>query len=249
MKKVMIILGPTAVGKSEVALACAKALNGEIISADSMQIYKKLNIGTAKTLKTEMQEIPHHLIDIKNFKQSYNVWEFVNDCKKLVDKIIKNNKVPILVGGTNLYINALIKNYDFANETNKKEDMYQSEFPITYSLYALNMPRDLLYEKINKRVDIMLENGLLEEIKNLKKQGLSVDLQAGKSIGYRELLQFLDGKISYENAIDKIKQHSRNYAKRQLTWLRSMENLVWLDALNKQKSINQIIENEKLNNF
>lgn len=244
MKKVIIILGPTAVGKSDVAVAVAKALNGEIISADSMQIYKELNIGTAKPSETEKQNIPHYLVDIKSFKESYNVWQFTNDCKKIIDKIIKNKKIPIIVGGTNLYIKALVDNYEFADQNNKNEEKYKNEFEFKFSLYALNMPRDLLYEKINKRVDMMLERGFADEVKTLKKMGLTTNFQSGKSIGYKELLQYLSGELSYEDAIDKIKQHTRNYAKRQLTWLRSMQNLIWLDALNKQKSINQIIENE-----
>lgn len=400
VKKVIIILGPTAVGKSEVAINCAGKLNGEIISADSMQVYKELNIGTAKNSKSEMQGISHHLIDIRHFNENYNVWEFVKDCNEKIEKILSENKMPIIVGGTNLYIKALIENYDFENkpkqatllrvelssftqdfglgllykllktlnpsqaekikpndksrilraveclilqENNKEkfnkifadllknEDeksqesllnlltkinsilqkneencqenltdykenfdeilqdnltIFQSSFtnipqdngdnfnkeitdfndnicenlatnmsdndekitPIKtydFKLYALNLPRDLLYELINKRVDKMIENGLLDEVKKLKNQGLNLEMQAGKSIGYKEFLEYLDGKTSYDFAVGKIKQHSRNYAKRQLTWLRSMKDIIWLDALNKTKAVETILKNEK----
>lgn len=373
-KTVIIILGATAVGKSEVAIKCAKKLNGEIISADSMQIYKELNIGTAKINETEMQGIPHHLINIRNFSESYNVWDFVSDCKKKIAKIHSKKKLPIIVGGTNLYIKALIENYDFENkpkqetllrvellniaegfglnklyeilkilnseqaekinlndtsrilralecvilQENNKEKIYKvidnlfknkdeklkntlinliqkitiqqqnkedfqenksqsqtsfgeisEKLTINFSclkngnfvekkevenqnndydfrLYALSLPRDLLYERINKRVDLMLKKGLLDEVKNLKNQGLNLEMQAGKSIGYKEFLKFLDDEISYDFAVEKIKQHSRNYAKRQLTWLRSMKEITWLDALNKNKAVELIVNENKI---
>lgn len=315
-KKVIVILGATAVGKSEIAIQCARKLNGEIISADSMQVYKELNIGTAKISESEMQNIPHHLIDIRHFYESYNVWEFAKNCSDKLKKILSENKVPIIVGGTNLYIKALIENYDFENpkqdtllrvelkqiaqtsglnvlyerlqkenpgkaekinpndknrilralecsilqkisdknlqgnsnlqenENDKKSTFLIKKSKYNFKLYALNLPRDLLYELINKRVDIMIKNGLLEEVKKLKNKGLSLEMQAGKSIGYKEFLEYLDGKISYDFAVEKIKQHSRNYAKRQLTWLKSMKGIIWLDALDKDKASDTIIQNE-----
>ncbi|MDD3397858.1 MAG: tRNA (adenosine(37)-N6)-dimethylallyltransferase MiaA [Clostridia bacterium] len=303
MEKIIIILGATAVGKSEIAIQCASKLNGEIISADSMQVYKELNIGTAKIKKNEMQKIPHHLINIKHFNESYNVWEFVSDCNKVIEKILSKNKVPIIVGGTNLYVKALIENYHFDNikrDNNLREKLntiaeisglnvlyemlkkqnpakakkissndkyrilralecstlqdnesenakYLNEKPrYDYKLYALNLPREKLYELINKRVDLMIGNGLFDEVKDLKNKGLNLEMQAGKSIGYREFLEYLDGKITYEYAVEKIKQHSRNYAKRQYTWLNSMENIIWLDALDKEKAVGIIIQNENL---
>ncbi|MDD4685686.1 MAG: tRNA (adenosine(37)-N6)-dimethylallyltransferase MiaA [Clostridia bacterium] len=292
MNKVLIILGPTATGKSEFARICAEKFNGEIISADSIQIYKELNIGTAKIKSSEMNNIKHHLIDIKHFYESYNVWEFVKDCNKIIKDIISQKKLPIIVGGTNLYIKALIEKYDFKDSNkdlelrekfkklaeesdsatlfnllkeinldramqinkndkyriikalenfyakDKKDDLINPEQEdYEFKLYALNLPREILYEKINQRVDIMLQNGLLDEVIYLKKQGLTSEMQAGKSIGYKELLDYLDEKITLDFAVDKIKQHSRNYAKRQLTWLRSMKNLTWLDASNSNDSI------------
>lgn len=379
-KTVIIILGATAVGKSEVAIECARKLNGEIISADSMQVYKELNIGTAKISEAEMQGIKHHLINIRNFYESYNVWEFVGDCKEKIEKIHSEKKMPIIVGGTNLYIKALIENYDFENKPKQEtllrvelsniardfgldklyeilktlspeqaekinsndtsrilralecsilqeknnENIYKiiinlfknkdeklqkellnlieknanlqhikqrfqedmsdlkinsdeisgnnftdfsscskneiadekgidnlnnsnifQEKDYDFKLYALNLPRDLLYELINKRVDLMIENGLLDEVKKLKNQGLNLEMQAGKSIGYKEFLEFLDGKVSYDFAVGKIKQHSRNYAKRQLTWLRSMKEITWLDALNKNNAVELIVRENK----
>ncbi|MDD2445246.1 MAG: tRNA (adenosine(37)-N6)-dimethylallyltransferase MiaA [Clostridia bacterium] len=292
MNKVLIILGATATGKSEFARICAEKFNGEIISADSIQIYKELNIGTAKIKSSEMNNIKHHLIDIKHFYESYNVWEFVKDCNKIIKDIISQKKLPIIVGGTNLYIKALIEKYDFKDSNkdlelrekfkklaeesdsatlfnllkeinldramqinkndkyriikalenfyakDKKDDLINPEQEdYEFKLYALNLPREILYEKINQRVDIMLQNGLLDEVIYLKKQGLTSEMQAGKSIGYKELLDYLDEKITLDFAVDKIKQHSRNYAKRQLTWLRSMKNLTWLDASNSNDSI------------
>jgi len=300
MNKVLVILGATAVGKSEFAKTCAEKLNGEIISADSMQIYKELNIGTAKIKNSEMGNIKHHLINIKHFYENYNVWEFVNDCNKIIKEIISKNKLPIIVGGTNLYIKALIEKYDFKDSKkdlelrenlkklaensdslvlynllekinpgkakqinkndsyriiktlenfyarNKKDDLTDTtQENYDFKLYAINLPREILYERINKRVDIMLKNGLLDEVINLKKQGLNSEMQAGKSIGYKELLDYLNEKNTLDYAVNKIKQHTRNYAKRQLTWLRSMNNLTWLDARNLNEAV-AIIEKEIL---
>jgi len=242
MKDVIVILGPTAVGKSDLAVACALKLNGEIISADSMQIYRELNIGTAKITEKEMQHIPHHLLNNKSMNESYNVWQFVNDCKQKIDEIIDRGNTPIVVGGTNLYITALIKNYDFDGENAKDEKKYESKHDVQYKLFAVNFDsREELYKRINNRVDIMLENGFLEEVKQLKNADLTTESQAGKSIGYKELLEFLDGKTDFETAVDKIKQHSRNFAKRQLTWLRSMRDLVWLNANENAKNLKIIL--------
>ncbi|MDD2227252.1 MAG: tRNA (adenosine(37)-N6)-dimethylallyltransferase MiaA [Clostridia bacterium] len=305
-KKVIVILGATATGKSEFAIDCAEKLNGEIISADSMQIYKELNIGTAKIGANEMKKIPHYLINIKHFYENYNVWQFVKDCRDALENIFSKNKTPIIVGGTNLYIKALIENYEFndikrdekiRNElndlaqknginalyqklfelspekakqinqndrsrliravecaiaekelenstSNPSENIKYKKIDLEFKLYALDMPREVLYKKINERVDEMIKKGLLEEVKTLKENGLNIKIQAGKSIGYREMLAFLDREISYELVVEKIKQHSRNYAKRQYTWLRSMNNIIWLDALNREEALNKVLENE-----
>lgn len=244
MNNVIVIIGPTAVGKTSLSLKLAKELNGEIISADSMQVYKGLNIGTAKLTSEEMQGIPHHLIDILNFNEKYNAWCFVNDCRRKIDEIISRKHTPIIVGGTNLYVTALIKNYKF-NEQNS-EEVYKNKYDISFQVYICNIePRSKLYDRINARVDVMLAKGLLDEVKNLKKDGLNKNSQAGKSIGYREILEFLDGNFDYDYAVEKIKQNSRNFAKRQLTWLRSMTDVVWLNGEEENKNINLIIKNYK----
>ena len=235
MIEVIVLLGPTGVGKSAVAIELAKRLNGEVISADSMQIYKKLCIGTAKVTDDEKQNIPHHLIDVREFNESYNAHEFVVDCKAKISEIAQRGKTPIIVGGTNLYISALVKNYDFKNGQLLAQD------DIIYRMFCLTMPREKLYDRINRRVDKMLSDGLIAEVEGLKQQGLTVDMQSGKSIGYRELLDYLDGMTTLEYAVDKIKQHSRNYAKRQLTWLRSMEGLILINAEDNDK-VNQIMQ-------
>ena len=240
MQKVIVIIGPTAVGKTALSLELATKLNGEIISADSMQIYKGLDIGTAKLSAEEMNGIPHHLIDIRSFNETYNAWLFVNDCRKKIDEIFDRNKQPIIVGGTNLYVSALINNYDFNSGIGEK--CYECKHKFEFVVFAVNIePRENLYARINKRVDIMIEQGLLNEVIALKKQGLTKDSQAGKSIGYRELLCYLDNEISLDLAIEKIKQHSRNFAKRQLTWLRSMKNIFWLDGNDLNNNIQHII--------
>ena len=230
MEKVIVLLGPTAVGKSALGVELAKALNGEIISADSTQIYRGLNIGTAKSTVEEMQGIPHHLIDIKSFDEGYNAFMFTEDARKKIDEIISRGKTPIIVGGTNLYVTALVKGFAF-EKAGKNDVPYQSKFPLDFKLFALNIQsREKLYGRINARVDVMLKNGLFEEVKALQAKGLTAEMQAGKSIGYREFLAYIAGEMTFDEAVDKIKQHSRNFAKRQLTWLRSLENLVWLDG-------------------
>lgn len=245
MKDVIVILGPTAVGKSALAVSLAKKVNGEIISADATQVYRGLDIGSAKITQEEKCGVTHHMIDILNFTEKFNAFMFVNECKKLIDEIISRGKTPIIVGGTNLYISALINNYTF-EKAGISEEAYQNKYVLKYHLFALNIDdRQALYQRINLRVQNMLKNGLVEEVKALKEQGLNLNQQAGKGIGYRELLMWLDGLMTYEEAVDKICQHSRNFAKRQLTWLRSMPSLVWLDALdldNTQKVLD-IIKN------
>lgn len=240
--KVLIITGPTAVGKSSIAIKCAELLNGEIISADSMQIYKELNIGTAKLSEKEQHQIKHYMINIKNFNEDYNVWQFVNDTKLLIKDIIKRKKTPIICGGTILYIKALIENYNFSNANYNKINNDENNC-FQYKVFALNLDRNVLYDKINFRVDKMLQNGMLDEVKLLHGQGLNQNMQSGKSIGYRELMDYLDNKISYEFAVEKFKQHSRNYAKRQLTFIKTIKNVIWIDSKDDELAVKKIIEN------
>lgn len=290
-KKLMIIAGPTAVGKTNISIKCAKKLNGEIISADSMQIYKYMDIGSAKISEDEMEGVNHFLLDFVEPQNEYSVAQFKFDAEKAIDHILSKNKLPMVVGGTGLYINSLIYNYDFAKSDKDEEyreylinladekgkefvhemlkdvdyssykrlfpndlkrviralEIYkvtgkniseyydnQPTFDIPYDLkyYVLTMNRDTLYDRINKRVDIMLERGLIEEVKSLRDKGYTKEMQSMKGIGYKEILQYLDNEFSLEDAISKIKQGSRNYAKRQLTWFRKDPRVIWIDKDN-----------------
>lgn len=284
MKDVIIIAGPTAVGKTRLGIQLAKRLNTEIISADSMQIYKNLDIGTAKIKKEEMDGIKHHLIDIKNPYENYSVQEFQNDALQIIEKLNKENKIPIIVGGTGLYIDSLTYNYDFlgvkpnkelrneleeiyTNDPNKLlERLYsidknhyahlgvldkkkiiraievyeEKKILIDYSreknnnkykyhLYVLNDDREKLYDRINKRVDSMINNGLINEVKYLLENGVNINSQSMKAIGYKEVVSYLNGDININKMIELLKKNSRNYAKRQLTWFRRNEFTEWIN--------------------
>lgn len=293
MEKVLFILGPTAVGKTDISVALAKKFNGEIISCDSVQIFKGLNIGSAKITKEEMQGVKHHLIDIKDPSETFTAYEYATAIKEKIKEISSKGKLPIVVGGTSLYVKSIILNYNFGgvgiNENLRKQleevlktdgvsklyemllkldcelaekvdknnplrlmraieiasekgEKTKAESDIDSLVFALVKERSKLYEKINLRVDLMLKNGLVKEVENLKKQGLTKENQAMKAIGYKEVLDYLDGNISYEKMVDEIKQHSRNYAKRQLTFLRGMDNVNYVDADNKEKAFNEICE-------
>ncbi|MEG1255677.1 tRNA (adenosine(37)-N6)-dimethylallyltransferase MiaA [Clostridium sp.] len=291
MKDLFILAGPTGIGKTAISLSIAKELSGEIISADSMQIYKKMDIGSAKIKPKDMMSIKHHLIDFLDPSENFSVAEFSSISKEKINQISDYNNLPMVVGGTGLYINSLICNYSFA-ETNKNENYrkeleklalengvdyihnmlknvddisYNKLYPndlkrviralevyrvtgipisesakndkiynVPYNIYyyALNMDREKLYERINKRVDIMIEQGLIEEIISLENQGYTIDMQSMKGIGYKELLEFLHGNISKDKAIENIKQFSRNYAKRQLTWFRKDPRVIWVNKDN-----------------
>lgn len=291
MKKVIIIAGPTAVGKTDIAIKLAKKLNTEIISADSMQIYREMDIGTAKISKVEMDGIKHHMIDIVDPDESFSVQDFQNKAYEIMDELFNKNLIPIIVGGTGLYIDSLIYDYDFMNvkpdyklrenleiqynespesllnrvkdiseEYNHinikdkkkiirilevyektgeiiKYDRKLSDSDINYTLYVLNDDRKKLYNRINSRVDIMLENGLVNEVKNLIDNGINPDSQSMKAIGYREVIDYLSGNIDYETMVYKLKQNSRKYAKRQLTWFRRNEKSIWIDINKNLKKI------------
>lgn len=305
MKDLFILAGPTGIGKTKISIDIAKELNGEIISADSMQIYKKMDIGSAKISLDEMNGVKHHLIDFLDPSESFSVAEFSNLAKESIEEISSANHLSMLVGGTGLYINSLIYNYSFA-ETNKDEayrkeleqlalengvdyvhemlkevdevsynKLYPNDlkrviralevykvtgipiseaakndeiFDIPYKVYyyVLNMNREKLYERINYRVDLMIEAGLLEEVIRLEKEGYTTDMQSMKGIGYKELLQYLHGEVSKEKAIENIKQFSRNYAKRQLTWFRKDPRVKWVDKddFSNDKDIAKFIIND-----
>ncbi|VYT65814.1 tRNA (adenosine(37)-N6)-dimethylallyltransferase MiaA [Clostridium tertium] len=301
-KKILIIAGPTAVGKTSLSIKLAKALNGEIVSTDSMQIYKYMDIGSAKITKEEMEGIVHHMIDVVDPKESFSVADYKEKASKVIDDILSRNKLPILVGGTGLYINALTCNMNFTeadkdieyrkelenlaeekgnefihnmlkdidpvsyNEihfNNRKrviralevykltkkpfssynlgDDIYNGPYETNY--YVLDMNREVLYDRINLRVDIMMENGLLEECIKLKEMGYNSSMQSMQGIGYKEILYYLDNKISLNEAIEMIKKGSRNYAKRQLTWFRRDPRAIFInkDNKNEEEIFNKIV--------
>ena len=287
-KKILVIGGPTAVGKTELSIELAKRLNGEIISADSMQIYKYMDIGSAKISKEEMNGVVHHLIDVVDPSINFSVADYKEQGEKAIKEIISRGKLPIIVGGTGLYINSLTCNMTFTeaekdedyrrelerlaeehgnnyihemlkdidpisykeiHANNRKrviralevykltgnpfssynagEDFYKSEYDVHY--YVLTMDREKLYERINLRVDIMMEKGLLEECIKLKEMGYTSSMQSMQGIGYKEILYYLGGNVKLQEAINMIKQGSRNYAKRQLTWFRRDKRVTFLD--------------------
>lgn len=292
-KNVIFILGPTGVGKTFFSVLLAKKMNGEIISADSVQIYKGLNIGSAKVSQDKMQGVVHYAIDILEPEEEFSVYEFVEYTKQKIDEIISKGKLPIIVGGTGLYVKALTQGYNFGGvnknlelrkkledlakekgneflydmlkeenlEIAKKTDYHNtvrlvrameialsggekttSEQEINPLMIALTKDREKLYEGINKRVDIMIENGLVDEVKTLKERGLTIDNQCMKAIGYKEVLAYLDGEYDYNKMVELLKQHSRNYAKRQFTFLRGMENINFINVEDLESAEKQIFE-------
>lgn len=283
MENLVIITGPTGIGKTELSLELAKKYKGEIISSDSMQIYKKLNIGTAK-IDLNKTSIPHHMIDIIEPSDNFTVADFKNSAKKIITDINNKGGLPFLVGGTGLYINSLVYNLDFTETEpdyeyrdelreileeegseflyeklqdqdrdmaekihknngqriiraleilksgNKKGDNFREENKDYNLIYiGLNMDRAKLYEKINQRVDKMIDLGLVDEVKNLLDEGLDKNSQSLKAIGYKEVISYLDGDIDFDEMVDLIKKNSRHYAKRQLTWFRRDKRIKWFD--------------------
>ena len=289
-KPLIVIAGPTASGKTELSISLAKRVNGEIISGDSMQVYKYLNIGTAKITPEEMDGVPHHLIDIIEPAEDYNVQLFQESAKKIIEDIHKRNKVPILAGGTGLYIDSLVYDYSFINESpdnsirNKLWDEFhkhgsnhiisklrekdpdslshldlsntkriiraleiieknninfseleknsrtEKESPYNLYYFVITMNRDELYDRINKRVDLMFEKGWLDEVKSILESGIASESNSSmQGLGYRQIIQYLKGETGFEECRDKIKQETRRFAKRQLTWFRKNKDIIWLD--------------------
>ncbi|MFS0823524.1 tRNA (adenosine(37)-N6)-dimethylallyltransferase MiaA [Bacillus sp. 1P02SD] len=289
-EKLVVLIGPTAVGKTKLSIELAKKLNAEIISGDSMQIYKGMDIGTAKISIDEMEGIPHHLIDIKEPHENFSVAEFQAAVRKLISDIHSRGKLPMIVGGTGLYIQSVIYDYQFTDDASNPEyrktleqqandngvdSLYQElkeidpesaerihpnnirrviraleifkstgktmteymkeqkqELIYDVALVGLTMDRDKLYDRINDRVDLMIESGLLEEVSTFHSQGLR-ECQSIQAIGYKELYRYLEGLLSLEEAISELKQNTRRYAKRQLTWFRNKMDVKWFDMTGK----------------
>ncbi|HFZ6445404.1 TPA: tRNA (adenosine(37)-N6)-dimethylallyltransferase MiaA [Streptococcus agalactiae] len=270
--KLIAVVGPTAVGKTALGIELAKTFNGEIISGDSQQVYQKLDIGTAKASKEEQEQAYHHLIDVREVNENYSVYDFVKEAKVAIDTIISKGKIPIIVGGTGLYLQSLFEGYHLGGEVNQEtlmayrekleslsdEDLFEklteqsiiipqvnrrrairalelakfgndlqnSESPYDVLLIGLNDDRQVLYDRINRRVDLMMDNGFLDEAKWLYDNYPSV--QASKGIGYKELFPYFSKQIPLEEAVDKLKQNTRRFAKRQLTWFRNRMNVEFI---------------------
>ena len=224
-EKVLVILGATATGKSSLALTLAETLNTEIISADSMSVYKNFNIGTAKPSAQELQKVRHHLIDILEPEEKFSVAEFVSRAEKIITEINLRGKIPVVVGGTGLYIQALIEGYKFKDNSKSQEKFLADTGELKYNALVIGLTanRQKLYERINARTKKMFDAGLVEEVQKLLSAGVSPNSQAMLGIGYKETVEFLQGAATLDETISKVSQATRNFAKRQLTWYRRMK--------------------------
>ncbi len=302
MKKPLIILtGPTAVGKTKASIGLAKALNGEIISADSMQVYKYMDIGSAKIRPEEMDGITHYLIDELEPDEEFHVVRFQQMAKAAMEEIYAKGKVPIVVGGTGFYIQALLYDIDFTE--NEEDTVYRTELealaqekgaehlhemlrkvdpesadvihannvkrviralefykltgqkiskhnekerakesPYEFCYFVLNDDRQLLYDRIDLRIDKMIEDGLLEEVSALKNKGYTKDMVSMQGLGYKEILDYLNGECSLEEAIYVLKRDTRHFAKRQLTWFRRERDVIWVDKNKYDHDENQVLD-------
>lgn len=282
MKKVIAIVGPTAVGKTKLSIELAKKLNGEIISGDAMQIYRGMNIGTAKITIREMEGVPHHLLDEKNPDERYSVADFQKTVRAKISEISERGKLPIIVGGTGLYVKAVLYDYEFSEEENpnveqyeeltneevhaklssidavsakqlhpnnrrrvvralnmyyetnktKSETLENQDKKLMYdvTLIGLTDERSVLYERINARVDKMVADGLITEVRTLHEMGIERGAQSIAAIGYKEIYDYLDGNIELDQAVELIKRNSRRLAKRQYTWFRNQMDVTWFDV-------------------
>ena len=306
MKKPLIVIaGPTACGKTDISIDLAEKIGGEIISGDSMQVYKYMDIGTAKVTKEEMREIPHYLVDELYPDEEYNVMLFQQKAKQYMEGIYSRGHIPIIVGGTGFYINALVYDNDFSEEEESeiRKELYavaenegaeklhamlaevdpeyaanihhnnvkrvaraleyyrltgekmsehnknakEKETPYNLAFFVLNMDREKLYERINLRVDIMMNNGLEQEVRKLIEMGYSPELVSMQGLGYKEFIPYFNGEISLEQVVDDIKKYTRRFAKRQLTWFRGQTNGTWLDmgTLSKDKALEIMLDELK----
>ena len=236
-KPLIILTGPTAAGKTKLSIGLAKSIGGEIISADSMQVYKKMDIGTAKIRPEEMDGVPHYLVDEFDPSEEFNVVVFVERAKAAMEKIYAAGHIPIIVGGTGFYIQALLYDIDFSEHEGKES--YRKELEqlakekgkeyLYEILKEVDPDREVLYDRINRRVDLMMEDGLLEEVKGLIEEGYTKNLVSMQGLGYKEFFDYFDGEMSLEETVDKVKRDTRRFAKRQLTWFRREKEVVWLN--------------------
>ena len=297
--QVIVIVGPTASGKTGLSIELAKKINGEIISSDSMQIYKDMNIGTAKPTVEEMQGIKHYMLDIVSPEEEFNVSKFKTLAENYIEEILSKGKVPIIVGGTGLYVNSLVYNinygqvetdleyrqelneiadtegleilykklmnidpesckkisandrkriiraleiYKVTNKTKTEQDIISRQNPIKYDykIFGLEWDRQVLYERINKRVDIMLETGLIQEVQEVIRKYKNFPT-AMQGIGYKEVIEYLDNIVTEQEMIDKLKMETRRYAKRQLTWFRANKDIVWING--ETANVVEVIKN------
>ena len=303
--KVLVVVGPTASGKTALGVALAQKLNGEIISADSMQIYKYMNIGTAKVTAEEMQGIPHHLVDCVLPNEEFSVAKFKEMALDAIETILAKGKLPIVIGGTGLYINSLTLPWDFQKKDSDEEirwrltaeaeilgrealyerlksvdpataeivhpnnlnrviralEIYEltgkpksyfdeetkkKEVPYDYVILGLDWEREILYNRINRRVDLMIGDGLIDEAKMLIERGYDWNLTALKAIGYKELKPYLEGESALEEVVTVLKRDSRHYAKRQMTWFRKDDRIHWLKMSEDKELASQLHESLKL---
>lgn len=229
--RLIVILGATATGKSDLALKLAEKLQTEIISADSMMVYKNFNIGTAKPSATELARVKHHLVDILEPHEKFSVVDFKDSATKIISDLNNRGKIPIIAGGTGLYIQALIEGYKFGDKFNKSiKSTFKETGELVYDakVVGLTLDRQELYKRINLRTQKMIETGLVDEVKCLLNSGVSRNAQAMLGIGYKETLEYLDGKATLEETVEKISQNTRNFAKRQITWYKRMPYIKWI---------------------
>ena len=284
----VVLTGPTAVGKTSLSIRLAHEISAEIISADSMQVYKRMDIGTAKIRKEEMDGITHHMIDILEPQEDFNVTMFVSMASELVKNITDRGNIPLITGGTGFYIQALLKNVMFTEEKedssirrelmeyaaangpealhdmlgmtdpeyaaqvhpnnikrviraieyyrqtgdkfsehNKREALRES--PYNYAYFVLNDRRSHIYDRINKRVDIMMRDGLVNEVASLLEEGCTTDMVSMQGLGYKEIIEYIQGRCTLDEAVDNLKQSTRHFAKRQLTWFKREKDTIWYD--------------------
>ncbi len=229
-ERLVVILGATSTGKSSLALTLAREFDTEIISADSMAVYRGFNVGTAKPSQAELEHVPHHLIDILDAEEKFSVGEFVRRARPIISQLNQRGKLPIVAGGTGLYIQALVEGYELDDAGKSLISHYKQTGELIYDVlvFGLTSERAELYDRINQRTEKMFADGLIDEVKALLASGISPTAQAMRGIGYKETVEYLQGGATLDETISKVAQATRNFAKRQLTWYRRMNYITWL---------------------